>query len=42
MLGATRVGHGYSVVGDEDVMKLVKDKGVHLEVRIYSLVCVLY
>jgi adenosine deaminase len=30
-LGATRIGHGYHLVEDPEVVKLVKEKGIHLE-----------
>ncbi len=41
-LHATRIGHGYRVIEDPSVYQLAKDKGVHFEVRVISLVRVIY
>ena len=32
MLGATRIGHGYHCVEDPEVVRLIKEKNIHLEV----------
>ncbi len=40
-LHATRIGHGYRVIEDPSVYQLAKDKGVHFEVRVISLVRVI-
>lgn len=29
--GATRIGHGYRIVGDDDLVKEMKEKNIHLE-----------
>lgn len=32
VMGAERIGHGYHIIDDDSVLKLVKDKCIHLEV----------
>ena len=35
-LKATRIGHGYKVLQDNDVYQLAKDRNAHFEVRMHA------